>query len=69
MSDKEAFAIDEADNAGRSGITAMQRRGSGHILERIYGGNRQEFIAATGRSGLIVSRTLGLLSLPDYVRD
>ena len=31
MSDKEAFAIAEADNAGRSGITAMQRRGSERI--------------------------------------
>jgi ParB/RepB/Spo0J family partition protein len=69
MTDKEAFEIAEADNAGRSGVTPMQQaRQWATMLEQVYAGNRQEFIAATGRSASIVSRTLALLTLPDYVR-
>lgn len=69
MTDKEAFEIAEADNAGRTGITPMQQaRQWATVLEHVYAGNRQEFITATGRGASIVSRTLALLSLPDYVR-
>ncbi|RYY17175.1 MAG: hypothetical protein EON55_02775 [Alphaproteobacteria bacterium] len=69
MSDAEAFEIAEADNAGRSGVTPMQQaRQWTTVLERVYGGNRHAFIAATGRSASSVSRTLALLALPNYVQ-
>lgn len=68
MTDDEAFAIAEADNAGRSAVSAMQQaRHWAATLETVYGGNRQAFIAATGRSASSVSRTLALVALPDHV--
>lgn len=68
MSDQEAFVIGEADNAGRTGVAPMQQaRKWTEALETVYGGDRQAFIAATGRTASVVSRTLALAALPEYV--
>lgn len=68
MGDAEAFEIGEADNAGRTDIAPMQQaRKWQEALVRVYAGDRQALIRATGRSASVVSRTLALLMLPDYV--
>ena len=68
MSDAEAFEIGEADNVGRTDITPMQQaRKWQEALVQVYAGDRQTLIRATGRSASVVSRTLALLMLPDYV--
>lgn len=66
--DQEAFAIGEADNAGRTDIAPMQQaRAWARTLTGAYAGDRAAFITATGRTASVVSRTLALLTLPDYV--
>jgi len=68
MDDREAFVLGEADNAGRTGVTPMQQaRQWAKTLDAIYGGDRQTFIAATGRSASVVSRALALVALPAHV--
>ena len=68
MTDQEAFVIGEADNAGRTGIAPMQQAHKwAAALDAVYGGDRQAFIAATGRSASVVSRTLALAALPEFV--
>lgn len=68
MDDREAFALGEADNVGRTGVQPMQQaRQWAKMLDAVYGGDRQAFIAATGRSPSVVSRTLSLTALPDYL--
>ena len=70
MTDQEAFAIAEADNAGRTGIPAMlQARKWQEMLDGTFAGDRQAFIAATGKTASVVSRTLALLMFPRYVYD
>lgn len=70
MSDREAFTIGEADNAGRNDIVPMQQaRSWARTLETVYDGDRQAFIQATGRTASVVSRTLALLTLPPYVLE
>lgn len=68
MDDREAFALGEADNAGRTNVQPMrQARKWAEALDTIYGGDRQAFIAATGRSASVVSRTLALASLLEHI--
>jgi ParB/RepB/Spo0J family partition protein len=68
MTDKEAFEIAEGDNTGRSDVSAMrQARNWAEKLETIYEGRKADLIKGTGKSGSVVSRTLALLTLPDYV--
>lgn len=68
MDDREAFALGEADNADRTNVPPMQQaRKWVEALNTIYGGDRQAFIAATGRSASVVSRTLALASLPEHI--
>lgn len=68
MDDRAAFPLGEADNAGRTGVAPMQQaRQWAKALGTVYGGDRQAFIAATRRSGSVVSRTLALAALPDHV--
>lgn len=68
MDDREAFALGEADNAGHTAVAPMlQARKWAHALKYLYGGNRQAFIAATGRSPSLVSRTLALAALPNFI--
>lgn len=68
MDDREAFALGEADNAGRTSVQPMQQaRKWAEALDTIYGGDRQAFIAATGRSASVVSRTLALATLPEHI--
>lgn len=45
----------------------QQARQWAKTLDTVYAGDRQAFIAATGRSASMVSRTLSLASLPDFV--
>lgn len=68
MDDREAFALGEADNAGRTSVQPMQQaRKWAEALDTIYGGDRQAFIAATGRNASVVSRTLALATLPEHI--
>ncbi|MEO9131301.1 MAG: hypothetical protein ABI240_08845 [Sphingomonas sp.] len=68
MDDREAFALGEADNAGRTGVAPLQQaRKWAEALDTLYSGDRQAFIAATGRSASMVSRTLALAMLPEHI--
>lgn len=65
---QEAFALGEADNTERIGIAPMQQAHKwAEALDTIYGGERKAFIAATGRGASVVSRTLALAKLPNFV--
>jgi len=68
VSDEEAFAMSEADNAGRSEPPPLlQAQCWAYALKTLYGGSQQKLADAVAKDKSVVSRTLALLQIPDYV--
>lgn len=70
LTDKEALKIAEADNEGRTAASPMQTgRHWARQIQQLFGGSLSAFADAVGKDKSVVSRTVALAELPDWILD
>ena len=68
LTDEEALKIAEADNEGRSVASPIQTgRHWARQIDTLYGGNQTAFAEAVGKDKSVVSRTVALAALPQWI--
>jgi ParB/RepB/Spo0J family partition protein len=68
LTDQEAIKIAEADNEGRTVASPMQTgRHWARQIEQLFGGTLSAFAQAVGKDKSVVSRTVALAELPDWI--
>lgn len=70
LNDKEAWGVGQSENAHRKDITELERaKNWHHAKETLFGGSQSELAKHLGVDKSVVSRMIGLATLPPVITD